>query len=131
MDSSGPPLFCLDKIRKIPNKNRVMRRTICIIVLALCCCGLATAAAAAPKVGSVDGSLVLEGGKDSRKAGASGDTLYDLLGNEVQVYIYNSKTRVWPKTVVIHGMNVRSGSWGYRGGTLVGAPRSPGGCPDQ
>ena len=69
--------------------------------------GLAVAAAENPKPGA-DGSLVLEGGKEAQKGKASGDTLYDLLGQEVQVFIYNNKTRVWPKTVV------RSGPWAYQ-----------------
>ena len=51
----------------------------------------------------------MKAGKEARKARASGDTLYDLLGQEVQVFIYNNKTRVWPKTVV------RSGPWAYQG----------------
>ncbi len=95
-----------------------MRRGLFILALILCLPGLAAAGGEAPQVESKGGSLVLESGKDakdSRKAGASGDTLYDLLGQEVQVFIYNNKTRVWPKPVVISGMNVRYGSYPYRG----------------
>ena len=84
-----------------------MRRNILILALALYLSGLAVAAAEPPKAGA-DGSLVIEGGKEARKGKASGDTLYDLLGQEVQVFIYNNKTRVWPKTVV------RSGPWAYQ-----------------
>jgi len=87
-----------------------MRRNFFILALIFCLTGLA-AGGEAPKLGSDGGSLVLESAKDSkdsRKAGASGDTLYDLLGQEVQVFIYNNKTRVWPKTMV------RSGPWAYK-----------------
>jgi len=46
---------------------------------------------------AADGSLVLEGDKKPRKdKSAPKDTLYDLLGQEVQVYIFNTKTRVIP-----------------------------------
>ncbi len=47
-------------------------------------------------MGADGSSLVLASGKDSHKS----DTLYDLLGQEVQVYIFNHKSRVWPQTVV-------------------------------
>ncbi|MFI5354696.1 MAG: lytic transglycosylase domain-containing protein [Desulfobaccales bacterium] len=85
-----------------------MRRNLLILALALYLSGLAVAAAETPKPGTDGGSLVLEGGKEAQKGKASGDTLYDLLGQEVQVFIYNNKTRVWPKTVV------RSGPWAYQ-----------------
>ncbi len=87
-----------------------MRRIFFIPALIFCLTGLA-AGGEAPKLGSDGGSLVLESAKDakdSRRAGAAGDTLYDLLGQEVQVYIFNNKTRVWPKTIV------RSGPWAYQ-----------------
>ena len=83
-----------------------MRRIILIGVLVCYFSGLA-AAAEIPKAGA-DGSLVLETGKGTKKAKGSDDTLYDLLGQEVQVFIFNNKTRVWPKTVV------RSGPWAYQ-----------------
>jgi len=51
-------------------------------------------ALAAPRAAS-DGSLLLEG--DSRKAASSGDTLHELLAQEVQVYIFTSKSRGWPQ----------------------------------
>jgi hypothetical protein len=35
--------------------------------------------------------------KSSAKSAGPGDTLYDLLGQEVQVYVFNHKTRVWPQ----------------------------------
>ena len=48
---------------------------------------------------SRDGSLVIEnpGAKQAKKNPDSEDTLYELLGQEVQVYIFNKKTRVWPQ----------------------------------
>ena len=59
-------------------------------------------AMAAPRAAS-DGSLLLEG--DSRKAASSGDTLHELLAQEVQVYIFTSKSRGWPQVYPL-----RSGS---------------------
>ncbi len=98
-----------------------MRRDLFILALILCFPGLAAVAGEAPKVESRGGSLVLQGGKDakeSRKAATSNDTLYDLLGQEVQVYIFNNKTRVWPKTVVRSGPWAYKGTWAYRGAVL-------------
>jgi len=71
-------------------------------------------ALAAPREAS-DGSLVLEGGGKEKKTAASGDTLYELLGQEVQVYIFNNKIRVWPQ------VNLRPGSfsWGRMGSPQV------------
>jgi len=62
-----------------------------------------------------DGSLVLDGGEKDKKTAASGDTLYELLGREVQVYIFNNKVRVWPQ------VNLRPGSfsWGRMGSPQV------------
>ncbi len=91
-----------------------MRRIILILALALYLSGLAVAAAEPPKMGA-DGSLVLEGGKEAKKGKASSDTLYDLLGQEVQVFIFNNKTRVWPKTVVRSGPWAYQSSYAYRG----------------
>jgi hypothetical protein len=105
-------LFLLDKFPEMTNKNKVMRRSLFILVLVWLLTGVA-AAAEAPKVGADGASLVVETGKDSGKSSASGDTLYDLLGKEVQVYIYSNKTRVWPKPMVISGMTIKSGL-GYR-----------------
>ena len=74
---------------------------------------LAETAAAGPKV-APDGSLVLESDKKSRQGkGAQGDTLYDLLGQEVQVYIFNTKTRVFP-TAYLKSSYFRSGSSSWR-----------------
>jgi len=72
-----------------------MRVMIIILAAALSLSGLAESAMAAPKV-APDGSLVLESGKNFRKGKGSEDTLCDLLGQEVQVFIFNSKTRVFP-----------------------------------
>jgi hypothetical protein len=68
-----------------------------ILGVCLILAGYPGLAAAAPKVGADGKSLVLESGNSPRKDAASGDTLYELLGKEVQVFIFNSKTRVWPR----------------------------------
>ena len=72
-----------------------MRIVIVILAAVLALGGQAESAAAAPKA-APDGSLVLESGKNLRKGKGSEDTLCDLLGQEVQVFIFNSKTRVFP-----------------------------------
>jgi hypothetical protein len=73
-----------------------MRVIIVILGVVLALVGPAATAGAAPKA-AADGSLVLESDKKTSKGkAASGDTLYDLLGQEVQVFIFNSKTRVFP-----------------------------------
>ena len=72
-----------------------MRRGLIILILALSIPGWAAAGDVAPSVKSEGGSLVLEGAKDSRKAQPSGDTLYDLLGGQVQVFIYKQHIRTW------------------------------------
>lgn len=59
-----------------------------------------TAALASPKVGPDGSSLVLEG-NTPRKAATSEDTLYHLLGKEVQVYIFNNKARIWPRVITL------------------------------
>ena len=48
----------------------------------------------APQVGADGSSLVMDS-PDSRGKAGSADTLYDLLGQEVQVFIFNNKARVW------------------------------------
>ena len=72
---------------------------------------LAGSAVAAPKILSREGSLVIEnpGSKPAKKNPGSEDTLYELLGQEVQVYIFNKKTRVWPQ---VYG---NSGQTPFRG----------------
>jgi hypothetical protein len=97
-----------------------MRRNILILALALYLSGLAAAVAETPKTGADGSSLVLEGSKETKKGKASGDTLYDLLGQEVQVYVFNNKTRVWPKTVVRSGAWAYQPTYAYRGGALSG-----------
>jgi hypothetical protein len=80
---------------------------------------LAGSSVAAPKILSRDGSLVIENpdGKQARKNPGSEDTLYELLGQEVKVYIFNKKTRVWPQ---IHG---NSGQTPFRGTLTLKDPQ--------
>jgi hypothetical protein len=85
-----------------------MGRVILILALACYLSSLAVAADETPKTGDDGGSLVLTSDKDAQRSKVSDDTLYNLLGHEVQVFIFNNKTRVWPKTVV------RSGPWAYQ-----------------
>jgi hypothetical protein len=73
-----------------------MRVIISILAVLL---GLALgepASAASPRVGPDGSSLVLDS-NDARKTATSKDTLYELLGQEVQVFIFNNKTRVFPQ----------------------------------
>jgi hypothetical protein len=81
---------------------------IVILAVILALPGGVLAAASPPRVGSDGTSLVLEG-SDSPKGATSEDTLYQLLGQEVQVFIFNSKTRVWPQ-----GYSMRSASRSFR-----------------
>jgi hypothetical protein len=76
-----------------------MRRNLFILAMILLQAALAGSAAAAPKILSRDGSLVIENpnSKQAKKNPGSEDTLYELLGQEVQVYIFNKRTRVWPQ----------------------------------
>jgi hypothetical protein len=76
-----------------------MRRGILILGLSLLWAALAASAWAEPKILSQDGTLVIQNpdAKKPKKGGGSEDTLYELLGQEVQVYIFNNKTRVWPR----------------------------------
>ena len=70
-----------------------------ILALILMQAALAGSGLAAPKILSRDGSLVIDNpdSKSAKKKPGSEDTLYELLGQEVQVYIFNKKTRVWPQ----------------------------------
>jgi hypothetical protein len=72
-----------------------------ILTLAL----LAGSALAAPKILNRDGSLVIQNpdAKRALKNRGSEDTLYELLGQEVQVYIFTNKTRVWPRVYNLSG----------------------------
>jgi soluble lytic murein transglycosylase-like protein len=90
-----------------------MRIIIVILAALLSLVGLAPGAGAAPKA-AVDGSLVLEGAKTSRRGKGSEDTLYDLLGQEVQVYIFNSKTRVFPTTYLKTSYFSSGSTWRIR-----------------
>jgi soluble lytic murein transglycosylase-like protein len=76
-----------------------MRRVIIILGIILVGAALAGSAWAEPKILSRNGSLVIEtpASSKAKHRGASEDTLYDLLGQEVQVYIFNNKTRIWPR----------------------------------
>ena len=76
-----------------------MRRYVFILAMILLQAALAESAVAAPKILSREGSLVIENpdAKQGKKNPGSEDTLYELLGQEVQVYIFNKKTRVWPQ----------------------------------
>lgn len=76
-----------------------MRRILLILGLWLLWAALATSAWAEPKILTQDGNLVIENpdAKKAKKNAGPEDTLYDLLGREVQVYIFNNKTRVWPR----------------------------------
>jgi hypothetical protein len=95
-----------------------MKRVILIWGLSLICMVLVGVAWAEPKVISHNGSLVIvtPDAKKLPKTQDSQDTLYDLLGQEVQVYIFNNKTRIWPQ-VYAHTMGV---PWKVRQG-----PRNP------
>ena len=88
-----------------------MRRYVFILALILLQAALAGSSVAAPKILSRDGSLVIENqdAKQGKKNPGSEDTLYELLGQEVQVYIFNKKTRVWPQ---VYG---NSGQTPFRG----------------
>jgi hypothetical protein len=76
-----------------------MRRVIFIVAVMLALPLPAGSALAAAKILSRDGSLVIDNpdAKPAKKTQGSEDTLCELLGREVQVYIFNNKTRVWPR----------------------------------
>jgi Transglycosylase SLT domain len=76
-----------------------MRRVGFIFGLSLIWTALSASAWAEPKILSRDGSLVIENSDSmkTKKSAKSDDTLYELLGQEVQVYIFNKKARVWPR----------------------------------
>jgi hypothetical protein len=88
-----------------------MRRVLFILAVFLTQAALAGSALAAPKILSRDGSLVIDnpGSQPAKKNSGSEDTLCELLGQEVQVYIFNKKTRVWPQ---VYG---NSGQTPFRG----------------
>jgi hypothetical protein len=81
---------------------------------------LAPPAGASPRVGADGASLVLEEPEskgESQKKAASGDVLYELLGREVQVFIFNNKIRVLPQV----NLRPRAISWGRLGSPEVEA----------
>jgi hypothetical protein len=84
---------------QILNKIKVMRRLLFILAVMLTSAALADLALAAAKILTREGSLVIEtsGSKKAKKDPGSEDTLYNLLGKEVQVYIFNKRTRAWPQ----------------------------------
>jgi hypothetical protein len=84
-----------------------MRRILFILAVFLTQAALVGPVLAAPKILSQDGSLVIDnpGAKPGKKSSGSEDTLYELLGQEVQVYIFNKKTRGLPQ---VYGRTVPS-----------------------
>ena len=96
-----------------------MRRYLFILAVILLPAALAGSSVAAPKILSRDGSLVIENpdAKQGKKNPGSEDTLYELLGQEVQVYIFNKKTRVWPQ---VYG---NSGQTPFRGTLTLKDPQ--------
>ncbi|MFA5110169.1 MAG: lytic transglycosylase domain-containing protein [Desulfobaccales bacterium] len=87
-----------------------MRRILFILAGLTAGLALVGSALAAPKILTRDGSLVIQGGeaKQAKKSSGSEDTLYDLLGQEVQVYIFNNRTRVWPR---VYGQSSAPAAW--------------------
>ena len=96
-----------------------MRRFLFVLAMILTQAALAGSGLAAPKILSRDGSLVIEnpGSKPAKNKPGSEDTLYELLGQEVQVYIFNKKTRVWPQ---VYG---NSGQTPFRGTLTLKDPQ--------
>jgi hypothetical protein len=99
-----------------------MRRFLFILIVTSALAALVGSALAAPKILSRDGSLVIENSnsKQTKKSPGSEDTLYELLGQEVQVYIFHNKTRIWPQVYM------RSGSLPFRGTLSLRDPRVEG-----
>ena len=89
-----------------------MGRLLFILAVMLTQAALAGSSLADPKILSRDGSLVIEnpGSKPAKQNPGSEDTLYELLGQEVQVYIFNKKTRVWPQVYGNSGQTIFRGN---------------------
>ncbi len=96
-----------------------MRKIVFLLAAWLFWTALTAAAAAAPKVAEDGKTLVIEDGGERRKNKKSEDTLYQMLGQEVQVFIFNSKTRVWPQ---VYPRAAAGSTWKPR---TVAAPRDP------
>jgi hypothetical protein len=96
-----------------------MRRILLPLAVIGIAISLVGSALAAPKILSHNGSLVIAGpeGKQAKKSPESEDTLYELLGQEVQVFIFKNKTRVWPR--IYYGRSVLTPWRGYL------SPRDP------
>src|SRR5665648_524970 len=96
-----------------------MGRYLFILAMMLLQAALVGSSVAAPKILSREGSLVIENpdSKPVKKNPGSEDTLYELLGQEVQVYIFNKKTRVWPR---VYG---NSGQTHFRGTLTLKDPQ--------
>ena len=110
-----------------------MRRLLFILAVILTSAALAGPALADPKILTREGSLVIEnpGSKPAKKNPGSEDTLYELLGQEVQVYIFNKKTRVWPQVYGNSGQtpfqrNPKPQESPVRGLDLASMPKSTG-----
>jgi soluble lytic murein transglycosylase-like protein len=81
------------------NKIKVMRRLLFVLAVVLTQAAFLGSALAAAKILTRNDSLVIENPrpKQAKKNPGSEDTLYELLGQEVKVYIFNKKNRVWPQ----------------------------------
>jgi hypothetical protein len=102
-----------------------MRVIIFLLIALLACPALSGRAAAAPRLAEDGKTLILEGASQNpKKDGKSEDTLYQLLGQEVQVYIFNTKSRVWPQPRVWPHVYVRSAPGVWRNGNVI-TPRDP------
>jgi hypothetical protein len=86
-----------------------MRLGIGVLTAVLLVTFLSPALAAPKTMVAPDGSLVLKGDKSApRQKVSDRDTLYDLLGQEVQVYVFNTKTRIFPTPAYLNARILRS-----------------------
>jgi hypothetical protein len=99
-----------------------MGRILLILAVFLTQAAVVSPALAAPKILTRDGSLVIDnpGAKPGKKNSGSEDTLYELLGREVQVYIFNKKTRGLPQ---IYGRGLQTP---FRGASSLSDPQLEG-----
>ncbi len=106
----------LDNQAEIANKNVLMRIGIGVLTAVLIFTCLSPAGAAPKTMTAPDGSLVLGGEKNARRQKSSDrDTLYDLLGQEVQVFVFNTKTRAFRTPVYLNTRILRGGGAPWRG----------------